>query len=66
MNLILKKQLQRRAFVRGIRRTSLALPMLDAVAPALAAPTRAPARLAILYFPNGARLHEHLDTSNQG
>jgi hypothetical protein len=55
MNLILKKQLQRRAFLRGLGAT-IALPMLDAMAPALAAPTRAPARLAILYFPNGAQM----------
>ena len=56
MNIILKKQLERRTFLRGMG-TVLALPMLDAMMPALvrAASTASPTRMAILYFPNGVQ-----------
>ena len=57
MNVILKKQLPRRTFLRGVG-TAFALPMLDAMVPALvrAAATSSPTRLAILYFPNGVQV----------
>jgi hypothetical protein len=55
MNLIIGKHLPRRTFLRGIGAT-LALPMLDAMAPALArgaSRVTAPTRLAFSYVPNG-------------
>src|SRR6185436_17680969 len=57
MNAIFKTQLPRRTFLRGVG-SVLALPMLDAMAPALvrAAATPSPTRLAILYFPNGVQI----------
>src|ERR671931_386740 len=57
MNVILKKPLPRRTFLRGVG-SVLALPMLDAMVPALvrAAATTSPTRLAILYFPNGVQV----------
>src|SRR5205814_2986821 len=56
MNIILKKQLERRTFLRGMG-TVLALPMLDAMMPAMvrAASVASPTRMAILYFPNGVQ-----------
>lgn len=57
MNLILKKQLPRRTFLRGMG-SVVALPILDAMVPALvrAAGTASPTRMAILYFPNGVQM----------
>jgi hypothetical protein len=56
MNLILKKQLPRRTFLRGMG-SVVALPMLDAMVPALgAAAVASPSRMAILYFPNGVQM----------
>ena len=54
MNVVLKKQLQRRTFLRGAA-GALALPMLDAMIPALGGATasKAPTRMAFVYFPNG-------------
>ena len=50
---ITKKALQRRTFLRGLGAT-LALPMLDAMVPALSAKTAAqPRRLGFVYSPNG-------------
>ncbi len=49
---ITRKHLHRRTFLKGIG-TALALPMLDAMTPALSAPAKAPARLAFIYVPNG-------------
>jgi hypothetical protein len=56
MNIVFKKQLERRTFLRGMG-TVLALPMLDAMMPALvrAASAASPTRMAILYFPNGVQ-----------
>ena len=56
MNVIFKKQLPRRTFLRGMGGV-LALPMLEAMVPALvrAATMAAPSRMAILYFPNGVQ-----------
>ena len=56
--MIFKKAIPRRAFLRGAGVT-LALPLLDAMVPALAAlrqnPAREPAmRIGVVYFPNGA------------
>ena len=54
--MITKKHLPRRTFLKGVS-TAIALPMLDAMAPALAATAQAkaatPARLAFVYVPNG-------------
>lgn len=53
--IVTRKSLARRSFLRGMG-TALALPMLDAMAPAFAAPARsgaAPVRMAFLYVPNG-------------
>ena len=53
--IITGKHLSRRALLRGFG-TALALPMLDAMSPAFAAPTQGPAthtRLAFVYVPNG-------------
>ena len=56
MNVILKKQLPRRTFLRGMG-TVLALPVLDAMIPAFARAAGAtPTRMAILYFPNGVQM----------
>jgi len=52
--IITGKHLPRRTFLRGIG-AAVALPMLDAMKPALAAPTssKQPVRLAFTYIPNG-------------
>jgi hypothetical protein len=56
MNLILKKQLPRRTFLRGMG-SVVALPLLDAMVPAFVkAAGVSPTRLAILYFPNGVQM----------
>jgi len=50
---IRKSSLARRTFLRGLSAT-VALPFLDAMAPALTAAPVAPKRLGFVYFPNGA------------
>jgi len=54
--MITRKSLSRRTLLRGLG-TSMALPFLDSMVPALAAPSRvagkAPVRMAFLYVPNG-------------
>ena len=57
MNVIFKKQLPRRTFLRGVGGV-LALPLLDAMVPALgrADVTKGPSRMAVLYFPNGVQV----------
>ena len=52
MNFVTKKSLPRRTFLKGAG-TALALPFLDAMAPALTAATTAPPRLGFLYIANG-------------
>jgi hypothetical protein len=52
MTFITKRALPRRTFLRGMGAT-LALPMLDAMAPALSAATAAPPRLGFVYVSNG-------------
>ena len=46
------KSIPRRTFLRGVGAT-VALPFLDAMAPAFAATPTPPVRLAFLYVPNG-------------
>jgi Protein of unknown function (DUF1552) len=52
--IVTRKYLHRRTFLRGVG-AAIALPMLDAMVPAFAGPTRgkAPVRLAFAYVPNG-------------
>ncbi|HWE50243.1 MAG TPA: DUF1552 domain-containing protein [Bryobacteraceae bacterium] len=50
-----KKALDRRFFLRSVGAT-LALPLLDAMTPAFASPTKAVPRMAFLYVPNGANM----------
>ena len=49
---IFKKSIPRRTFLRGTG-AMLALPMLDAMTPALAAPPPRPLRMAFMEVPNG-------------
>jgi hypothetical protein len=49
---VFKKAIPRRTFLRGVGAT-LALPMLDAMTPALTAATTRPIRMAFLQTPNG-------------
>ena len=55
--IITKRHLSRRTFLRGAFGTAVALPMLDAMAPALVAQSRtslkAPFRFGAIYMPNG-------------
>ena len=57
MNFVAKKSLNRRTFLRGAG-TAVALPLLDAMAPAMSAATagagKAAARLGFIYHPTGA------------
>jgi hypothetical protein len=46
------KALPRRTFLKGMG-AAVALPFLDSMVPAFAAPAKAPVRLAFLYVPNG-------------
>jgi hypothetical protein len=50
--IIARKALPRRTFLRGMG-VALALPLLDAMTPALAAPARSIVRLGFVYVPNG-------------
>src|SRR5689334_20391710 len=52
MGIITGKSIPRRAFLQGLGAT-VALPVLDAMTPAFAAPAAPPRRLAFLYVPNG-------------
>jgi len=53
--LIFKKSLHRRTFLRGVGAT-VALPMLDAMTPALAKGMEAPRRYSLVYAPNGMNM----------
>ena len=55
MNLVMRKQLPRRTFLRGVG-AALALPMMDSMIPALGAAAKAPCRAAFVYFPNGVQM----------
>ena len=50
--LLTQKALPRRSFLRGLG-AAVALPMLDAMAPAFAATAKAPVRMGFVYVPNG-------------
>lgn len=52
------KALSRRAVLRGMGTAAIALPFLDSMVPALAAPTKSPVRLAFLYVPNGIMMRD--------
>ena len=52
---ITKMSLPRRTFLRGVGAT-LALPLLDAMVPALSAASKPVQRLGFVYFPNGANM----------
>src|ERR1700722_16415030 len=49
---IFKKALPRRTFLRGMG-SVVALPLLDAMLPALSAAPQSPVRLGVIYVPNG-------------
>ena len=51
--IVTRKHLPRRTFLRGVG-TALALPLLDSMVPAFAAPVKAPTRLIITYVPVGS------------
>ncbi|HYP06371.1 MAG TPA: DUF1552 domain-containing protein, partial [Bryobacteraceae bacterium] len=53
----MSKRLPRRMFLRGAG-AAIALPFLDSMIPAFASPSqsKAPTRVAFLYFPNGVQL----------
>ncbi len=58
--LVTRKHLHRRTFLRGMG-AAIALPMLDAMTPAFAAPARlgkSPLRLAFTYVPNGITMDD--------
>ena len=59
--IVTKKAIPRRTILRGLG-ASLALPFLDAMVPAFAAPSdgRAPSRLGIVYVPNGMMMNDWL------
>jgi Protein of unknown function (DUF1552) len=64
--IITRKALPRRTLLRGLG-ASLALPMLDAMVPALsAAPVKAPRRLGYVYIPMGAHITEWTPASPDG
>ncbi len=64
--IITKMSLPRRTFLRGVG-VAIALPWLDAMAPALsAAPSTAPQRLGFLYVPNGMFLPNFHPAGNGG
>ena len=68
--IITKKHLSRRTFLRGALGATVALPMLDAMAPALTAETKtaaAPFRFSAVYFPCGIYPDTwHPDTKGSG
>ena len=57
MSIITGKHLPRRTFLRGIGAT-MALPFLDAMAPAFAAAPKPARRLGVVYVPNGMNMFE--------
>jgi hypothetical protein len=61
---ITRRSLSRRTFLRGVG-TTLALPMLDAMVPALSAQTARPPRLGFVYVPNGV-IPEQWDPATVG
>src|SRR5271154_3409898 len=65
--IITKQALARRTFLRGLG-TTIALPFLDAMVPALgaAAVTKAPMRVGFFYVPNGMYLPNFHPTGDGG
>ena len=57
MRIITGKHLSRRALLRGAG-VAIALPWLDAMRPALAAPLKPVRRLAVIYVPNGVIMNQ--------
>ena len=53
MNIVTRKQLSRRALLRGAGNIALAIPFLDAMSSAFAASTTAARRIGVVYVPNG-------------
>jgi hypothetical protein len=62
MEVVLGKHLARRTFLRGLGAT-VALPFLDAMAPAFAAAPKPVKRLGIIYVPNGMNMLEWRPTA---
>jgi hypothetical protein len=63
MNIVTRKQLSRRALLRGAGNLALAIPFLDAMSPALAAPVKAARRVGVVYVPNGIIMNQWLPTA---
>ncbi|GJM27350.1 MAG: hypothetical protein DHS20C16_37650 [Phycisphaerae bacterium] len=66
-NFITRKSLPRRTFLKGVG-AAVALPFLDAMSPAMAAPARtatgrAPMRMAVAYIPNGVVIEDWIPTA---
>src|SRR5215472_7716995 len=51
--MITRKALPRRTFLRGMGTAAVALPFLDAMAPAMTTSAKPPVRMAFFYVPNG-------------
>jgi len=62
--MITRKSLPRRTFLRGMG-TAVALPVLDAMTPALASPPAPPVRMGFVYVPNGIDMR-HWNPDYQG
>lgn len=64
MNFVTRRHLPRRSFLKGMGAT-IALPFLDAMAPAYApaATTKAPVRMAFVYVPNGIIMKQWTPTT---
>jgi hypothetical protein len=60
---VTKMALDRRLFLRSVGAT-LALPLLDAMSPAFAAPRKAVPRMAFMYVPNGANMSQFTPTDS--
>lgn len=56
MKFITKRSLPRRSFLRGAGAT-IALPLLDAMTPALSQPAASPKRIGFIYLPNGVAMN---------
>ena len=67
MTFLTGKHVNRRALLRGIG-SAIALPLLDAMSPALAAPVKArknlPPRIAVVYVPNGIVMNQWKPATN--
>ena len=59
MNIITGNHISRRALLRGVG-AAVALPLLDSMAPALAATPKAVGRVGVVYVPNGIMMNQWL------